>query len=45
MPTTMIQKIFSQVYYDDSEDIFSIPTDVTFLLQHLLLVSSMVTSK
>jgi hypothetical protein len=26
-------------HYDDSKEIFSIPTDVAFLLQHLLLVS------
>jgi hypothetical protein len=30
-------------HYDNSEDIFS--TDVTFLLQHLLLVPLIVTSK
>jgi hypothetical protein len=32
-------------HYDDSEDIFSIPTDVVFPLQHMLLVSLMVTPK
>jgi hypothetical protein len=26
-------------HYDNSEDIFSIPTDVEFPMQHLLLVS------
>jgi hypothetical protein len=32
-------------HYDDSGDIFSIPTMFAFTLQHLLLVSSMMTHK
>jgi hypothetical protein len=32
-------------HYNDSEDIFSIPTDVAFPLQHMLLVPLMMTPK
>jgi hypothetical protein len=35
----------SYAHYDDSKDILSIPTDVAFLLQHLLLVPLMMTPK
>jgi hypothetical protein len=35
----------SYAHYNDSEDIFLIPTDVAFPLQHLLLVYLMMTPK
>jgi hypothetical protein len=35
----------SYTHYNDSEDIFSIPTDVAFSFQHLLLVHLMMIPK
>jgi hypothetical protein len=35
----------SYAHYNDLEDVLSIPTDVAFLLQHLLLVPLMMTPK
>jgi hypothetical protein len=32
-------------HHDDSEDIFSTPTDIAFSLQHMLLIPLMITTK